>query len=94
MAVAAGEIAVGAGLCVAVSPSAGSKELTAGLGNVFTLMGYTSLAESLEDTTAKQLGNIQTMINDLSSNVDLRFDRVDESLTTIYNTMNQQFSEY
>ena len=32
-------------------------------------------------------------MGDLSQNVNYRFDRVDQSLTTIYNTMNQQFSQ-
>ncbi len=50
-------------------------------------------AQSPQDKMADQIQNIQTMVGDLSINMNYRFDRVDQSLTTIYNTMNQQFSD-
>ncbi|HEX5399834.1 MAG TPA: hypothetical protein VFY06_12390, partial [Verrucomicrobiae bacterium] len=49
--------------------------------------------QSPQDLMAAQISNIETLMGDLSHNVNYRFDRVDQSLTTIYNTMNQQFSQ-
>jgi alpha-tubulin suppressor-like RCC1 family protein len=49
--------------------------------------------QSPQDVMAAQISNIQTLVGDLSTNMNYRFDRVDQSLTTIFNTMNQQFSQ-
>ena len=47
--------------------------------------------QSAQDEMADQISNIQTLMGDLSTNMNYRFDRVDQSLTTIFDTMNQQF---
>jgi hypothetical protein len=49
--------------------------------------------ESAEDEIAREVGNIKTLIGDLSTNINYRFDRVDQSLTTIFNTLNERFEQ-
>ena len=75
-----------ASACASEPPDPGAF-ITAGLG-VFDLVAGT---ESPEDTMVREIGNIKTLIGDLSTNMNYRFDRVDQSLTTIFDTLNQQF---
>ena len=84
---AVGELAVGAFLIYKGNVQ-GAGTLTAGISGVFGLVA----GDPAQDTMATQLDNVKTMVGDLSHNVNYRFDRVDQSLTTIYSTMNQQFS--
>ena len=49
--------------------------------------------ESPDETIVREIGNVKTLIQDLSENVNYRFDRVDQSLTTIFNTLNDGFNQ-
>lgn len=49
--------------------------------------------ESAEDAMAREIGNVKTLIGDLSTNMNYRFDRVDQSLTQIFNTLNERFDQ-
>lgn len=49
--------------------------------------------ESAEDEIAREVGNLKTLLGDLSTNINYRFDRVDQSLTTIFNTLNERFDQ-
>ncbi len=82
-----GEVAVG-GFLLYKGELKGAATIMSGVTDGFNLLA----GNPAQDATATQLGNIQTMVGDLSQNVNYRFDRVDQSLTTIYNTMNQQLS--
>ena len=44
--------------------------------------------ESPEEEIVREIGNIKTLLGDLSTNMNYRFDRVDQSLTTIFETLN------
>jgi alpha-tubulin suppressor-like RCC1 family protein len=67
-----------------------------GLGSLFSggmgIFNVFSGGNPAQDAVADQLSNIQTLLGDLSENTNYRFDRVDESLTTIFETMHQQFN--
>jgi hypothetical protein len=84
---AVGQIAVG-GFLLYKGELKGAATIMSGVTDGFNLLA----GNPAQDAEATQLGNIQTMLGDLSANNNYRFDRVDQSLTTIYNTMNQQFS--
>ncbi|HRZ56278.1 MAG TPA: hypothetical protein P5525_12570 [Candidatus Paceibacterota bacterium] len=49
--------------------------------------------ESPEEEIAREIGNIKTLIGDLSTNMNYRFDRVDQSLTQIFDTLNARFDQ-
>ncbi len=49
--------------------------------------------ESPEDKIVREIGNIKALIGDLSTNMNYRFDRVDQSLTQVFDTLNQQFDK-
>jgi hypothetical protein len=86
---AAGEMAIGmASLCKDDMCGADSV-LASGLDIFNGCSGY----QSPQDLMAAQISNIETMVGDLSSNMEYRFDRVDQSLTIIYNTLNAGLSK-
>jgi alpha-tubulin suppressor-like RCC1 family protein len=66
-------------------------------GNVLAggleLLNLFTGGESAEDEIAREIGNIKTLLGDLSTNINYRFDRVDQSLTTIFNTLNDRFDQ-
>ena len=62
--------------------------LSAGM-QVFNLM---SGVESPEDRVVREIDQIKTLIGDLSTNMNYRFDRVDQSLTQIFETLNTNFN--
>lgn len=49
--------------------------------------------ESAEDAMAREIGNVKTLIGDLNVNMNYRFDRVDQSLVQIFDTLNDQFGQ-
>lgn len=49
--------------------------------------------ETAEDSIAREIGNLKTLLGDLSTNMNYRFDRVDQSLTEIFNTLNERFDQ-
>lgn len=49
--------------------------------------------ESPEESIAREIGNVKTLLADLSSNMNYRFDRVDQSLTEIFSTLNERFDQ-
>ncbi|HLP78952.1 MAG TPA: hypothetical protein VK327_18785, partial [Candidatus Paceibacterota bacterium] len=49
--------------------------------------------ESPEEEIVREIGNIKTLLADLSSNMNYRFDRVDQSLTQIYSSLNERFDQ-
>ncbi len=61
--------------------------LSAGL-QIFNLL---SGDPSPEEAMVQEIGNIKLLIGDLNNNMNYRFDRVDQSLTTIFSALNQQF---
>jgi hypothetical protein len=63
------------------------------LGASMQLFNLCTGAESPEDKMVREFGNVKTLIGDLSTNMNLRFDRVDQSLTTIFDTLNAQFDK-
>ena len=83
------ELGVGIGEMCAGDPAGIESAMSGGL-DVFNMF---SGGQSAQDVMENQIQNIQTSINDLSHNVNYRFDRLDQSLTTIFDTMNQQFSQ-
>ncbi|MGA2750043.1 MAG: hypothetical protein ABSG59_14820 [Verrucomicrobiota bacterium] len=60
--------------------------------DIFNLVSPTAGIPTQQGVMTAQLSNIQTLVGDLSTNVNYRFDRVDESLTTIFDTLKEQFS--
>lgn len=65
---------------------AGSANILSGALGIFnTFFG----GESSEEQIGRELGNIKTLIGDLSTNMNYRFDRVDQSLVTMYQTLNE-----
>ncbi|MBE0545608.1 MAG: hypothetical protein IH623_30120 [Verrucomicrobia bacterium] len=86
---AGAQIGLGTAALCAGNPQGIKSVLSGG----FDLFNMFSGGQSAEDVMANQLENIQTSINDLSQNVDYRFDRVDRSLTTIYDTLNTEFDK-
>ena len=82
-----GEIAIGIGSLFAGDPCGCEGVLSGGLDIFNMLTGE----QSPQDAMANQISNIQTMVEDLSTNMNYRFDRVDQSLTNIYNTLNSRF---
>ncbi|SPE56912.1 exported hypothetical protein [Verrucomicrobia bacterium] len=84
-----GDLAIGIG-GVCHGDTCGLESVMSGgmdLFNIFT--GTKSAGEEMAD----QIANLQTMIGDLSANMNYRFDRVDQSLTSIFNLLEQQFSQ-
>lgn len=61
-----------------------------GAWNLFNLM---TLQESAEDQMIREVGNLQILLGDLSTNMNYRFDRVDQSLTVIFQTLNEEFAK-
>ena len=61
-----------------------------GAWNLFNLMTF---QESAEDQIIREVGNLQILLGDLSTNLNYRFDRVDQSLTVIFQTLNEEFSK-
>lgn len=49
--------------------------------------------ESAEEEIAREVGNIKILLGDLVTNINYRFDRVDQSLTTIFETLNERFDQ-
>ena len=49
--------------------------------------------ESPDEQIVREIGNMQTLIKDLSVNNTYRFDRVDDSLVTIFDTLNTEFTK-
>ena len=76
-----------ANLCLA-NP-AGACGLVSGGLNFFKV--YKGDQSTVERQVATQLSNVQTLMGDLSTNMNYRFDRVDQSLTTIFDTLNEEF---
>jgi len=88
-ATAGAEVGLGIGsLCAGKMDGASS--LLSGGKDLFDLF---SGSQSPQQQLANQISNVQTMMGDLSTNMNYRFDRVDQSLTTIYNTLNTSFSQ-
>ena len=48
--------------------------------------------QSPQDVMAAQLSNIQTLVEELYTNMNYQFGRVDQSLTTIYDSLNANFN--
>lgn len=67
---------------------AGSSDILSAGRQIFNFL---SGDPSPEETMVQEIGNIKLLIGDLSTNMNYRFDRVDQSLTTIFSTLNQQF---
>jgi phage gp45-like len=86
--VEAGVATYGAGLILAVPGLVSGAMDTVGLVSV--LAGD---EETPEAEIVREIGNIKLLIGDLSSNMNYRFDRVDRSLTTIFETLNEEFSK-
>ncbi len=85
---AVGDLAIGIG-CLCDNDPCGMESVMSGTLDLFNI--FTG-CQSPQDVMATQIGNIQTLVGDLGTNMNYRFDRVDQSLTTIFNTMNQQYS--
>ncbi len=84
-----GSMAIGiGGLCL--GDPCGMESILSGGLSLFNLFGG---GQSQQDVMANQISNIQTMMGDLSTNMNYRFDRMDQSLTTIYTTLNSNFSQ-
>jgi hypothetical protein len=49
--------------------------------------------ETSEETIVREIGNIKILIGDLSTNMNYRFDRVDQSLTNIFYRFEQRFDK-
>ena len=69
--------------------TSGLESLISGCLEGFNLFGG---GQSLQEAMANQISNVQTLVEDLNVNMNYRFDRVDQSLTTIFDTMNQAFT--
>ncbi len=69
---------------------AASGNMLAGGIELFNLL---TGGESAEDAMAREIGNVKTLIGDLSTNMNYRFDRVDRSLVQIYDTLNDRFDQ-
>jgi len=84
---------------LAAFAGAGDSKLTkmAASGNMLSgALGIFDLffgGESPEEEISREIGNVKTLIGDLSTNMNYRFDRVDQSLTTIFQTLNEEFSK-
>lgn len=50
-------------------------------------------SESPEEEMVREIGNVKTLIQDLSANQNYRFNRVDQSLVTIFDTLNTEFDK-
>ena len=86
-------LAIGISQLINGSSSGISPVVSGGMG-LFNMFGGGTSAQGVTDKQIQsQLQNIQTSINNLTTDVNYRFDRVDQSLTTIFNTMNQQFNQ-
>jgi hypothetical protein len=74
---------------------AGSKGKDSGafISSITGLLGLFDDSESPDDQIVREIGNLKTMIGELSQNMNYRFDRVDQSLTTIFETLNEEFSK-
>ncbi|MGA2863507.1 MAG: LamG-like jellyroll fold domain-containing protein [Verrucomicrobiota bacterium] len=86
--IAVAQLGIGiGGLCL--GQAGGLNSLISGGLGLFNLF---SGGQDAQSAMAQQISNIQTLMGDLSANMNYRFDRVDQSLTTIFDTMNQQFA--
>ena len=96
-AVASTMSSIARGLNIMSSATAGSFTKIMAAGDVLSagIQVFNLLAgvESPEETIVREIANIKTLINDLSANMNYRFDRVDQSLTEIFNTMNTRFDQ-
>ena len=86
-------LAKGMATCLGGDPS-GTSDMLSGEVGLFNQWGPSTptLAQIASEQMATQLTNIQTMLGDLGTNMNYRFDRVDQSLTTMFSTMNKQFN--
>jgi Regulator of chromosome condensation (RCC1) repeat len=83
-------VELGTGIAeLCIGDPAGMESAVSGGLDIFNLFNG---GQSAQDAMVNSISNLQTTIGDLNHNVNYRFDRVDESLTTIFNTMNQQFN--
>ncbi len=67
---------------------AASGNILAGALGIFDLFFG---GESPDEEIVREIGNVKILIEDLSKNMNYRFDRVDQSLVQIYETLNEQF---
>jgi len=85
------------GLSIMSSKDAGKFTQIMASGNFITagfqIFDLLAGGESPEEEIVRELGNIKTLINDLSVNMNYRFDRVDQSLTSIFDVLNDQFEQ-
>jgi len=74
---------------------AGSKGMNSGplISSIPGMLGLFDTSESPDEQIIREIGNIKLMIGDLSTNMNYRFDRVDQSLTDIFDTLNQQMEK-
>ena len=62
------------------------------VGGGLSIAGLFTDAPLTDDAVmAREIEHVKTLIGDLSTNMNYRFDRVDQSLTTLYNTLNTEF---
>ena len=73
-----------------LAKAAASGNMVGGAMEIFNLFFG---GESAEEEIAREIGNIKTLLGDLSTNMNYRFDRVDQSLTTIFETLNERFDQ-
>jgi alpha-tubulin suppressor-like RCC1 family protein len=57
------------------------------------MLGLFDTSESPDEQIIREIGNIKTMIGDLSANNNYRFNRLDQSLTDIFVTLNLQMEK-
>ena len=91
---AGADIGIGlASLCCEGNPE-GLESLKSGVLDLLNMFGVTgeSQQDQVQAEMLDQIKNTQTMIGDLSLNMNYRFDRVDQSLTTIFDDLNEQFT--
>ncbi|MGO9479442.1 MAG: RCC1 domain-containing protein [Limisphaerales bacterium] len=88
-------IEIGAGIdSLCMKDPQGANSLMSGILDTFNMCsGTESEADQTQDEIVTEIQNTQTLIGDLSANVNYGFDRVDDSLTNIFDTMNAQFTE-
>ena len=84
------QLAIGVGTMLFTGGNSGIGPLVAGGLDIFNL--FTG-DQTPQGEMARQIGNIQTLMGDLSTNMNYRFDRVDQSLTAIFDTLNTNFSK-
>lgn len=86
---------LGDGLCALADIVGGIADKNPGdvLSGAFDLFNVMTGQESADDQIVREVGNVKILLGDLSTNMNYRFDRIDKSLVTIFDTMNDEFGK-